>query len=513
MSLANLLLAAISQAPPVSLPAESARGFVVSPLRLEKPFRPGTPLTLTVNIENREANPIRVRTTAASARVADKDYNFAAGSHDRDCRPWLDASIAPVQIPPFGSGMVSIKVTPPRSSALRGPFWCTLNVTTDRILLGQPVPSGIAIQVPIVLTTGSAIRPDLSFQSPEVTALKGNTLVQAEVKIVNDGHAVINATAVIRGLGSGRSVFQQQLRGRHIFPKLSRRFNWSVGRSLPDGRYAALVEFDLKGRRLRTAPTLFGVRGGKTIRESDPVFLTIPPVSFQPTGIIETLAAKGSKSVAVQISNSSDRTISLRLGIKAVGQTEQGSLDVLNEAIGQGFTAVLSQPQLKLSPRGSARLRLDLKVDAAAKGERWFALTATEETGASALSEPMFGSLTVEGTESPGLSLTPINWVAPSGRPTMFKFYIINTGNLAMSPVGQAVLTKDGTGTGIRLSTPSLPAGGLLPKAKVLLEQLVPGNLAPGKYTLSLSFLYGRTPAGQPLTANLQSKVTVGGKK
>lgn len=489
--------------------AEPVGGMIVSPLRIEREVKLGSQQTASLTIENLEPTPILVRVTPSPAMVADLDYNFAGRTHDRDATPWLLASPAPLRIEPLGKGVIDLRFAVPRRLALRGPFWVIAGISSDLLLEDGPRPSRVALQVPIVFSAGASPKPDLAFGSPELETDGEAQSFRATVRMGNEGHVVLDAMATVRALGSSRVVWQRRYSDRHIFPNKDRRFSWDIVPALPDGRYLAVADYDLGSRRLRSAQTTFGVSKGRIVDSTDPEFLSIPPVTFTPGSVVETARPRSVRSLSLQISNAADRPVTLVLAVRPVGQTEQGTLDVLDGPLPPGWEAELNRERVTLRPRGTARLRLRLSCTSEAVGERWFAVTASDPERGNAIPEPLFGSLTAEGTGAAALEVEPIGWTPSSGPPTAFRFRLKNTGDLALSPVGQAALFKQGASTGTRLAAPGIVAGGLLPKAEVTAELMLPPKLEPGDYTLVLSYLFGKTADDKPLTASLQSKVTI----
>ena len=194
--------------------------------------------------------------------------------------------------------------------------------------------------------------------------------------------------------------------------------------------------------------------------------------------------------MAVKFTNQTDSPLVLNLTPHRLSQASNGLLQVLEDSSLGNLVVTLSSPTVTVPARRTANVRVQVAVDAAAKGDSWFAISAVSQAGDS-MSEEVYGSVSVPNTGIPKIEVTSGQIGKVGDIPISVDYEVRNTGNMALLPKVSASVLEAGLTPIAKLEVPLLGDGGILPGVTLKNRVMLPPNLKAGAYTVRLEYQIG----------------------
>ncbi len=441
------------------------------------------------------ANPGRRR---SSARLEIKSYVpqewiYTAQedeAHERDAAVWFSDRDVNIEYTPGLRKPTKFKYSVPRGTA-PGSYWCMLKFSPRPE--GAANRSKIIVQIPIVMTVGRG-KPVIQVSSPildsESSGLFGTSMnVQLPLENIGVYLAIVGANGIIRDLSTGRTVAELKVDDNNLMPGTKRYLNMSTPQ-LSDGRYKITVKTELGSRLLPAVSSEYLVVNGKAQTLSEAATLQLAPLTVDPPAFSVEAPSGSARQQALRLTNLSDRTLVVDIATQAVEQPASGSIGLSEADFPAGLVVSVAPQTVTLRPHSAASVRVTMRIERDAIGEKWFGLSLSERGNTQALAETVLGSAGVSGTLKPMLEVIKPQVQFAGKRPVAVSFSVKNTGNQALQLQPRAVVLAGGVKMVARLEVAIQSSGGILPGVELPNLVQLPPDLAPGDYIVDIIYPY-----------------------
>ena len=469
---------------------DSIGGLTFSPLIYRVTAKAGEKGVLQFDITGAQRTNVTSKVKLWSCTFTDGTYTAVLGNpHRRDCSSWFKGAKEISQVIKAGS-RAGLNVPYQVPTTAYGVYWAMLTF--------EPTPvgsenSGVTLryEVPIIFSIGKGIVPNIRVGTPRASGTSGATELAIPMQNVSEGHAIVGASAEIRGLLTGALIEKMAIDDRNILPGTKRDIIFRVNKKLTDGVYKVTANAEIGRRRLPTIVSQFRVNQGQVEMVTKETLYGVTPVIVEPGGFDMILPAGAQSYKSINFQNISNKQITVQLTPHNVVQGESGTIGVGEGAVPGNLGVSIEPKELTLPPKGRAAARVIVHTSPESKGDSWFGISIVEVGNAEAFSQQLLAAVSIKNTlkamvEVEGLSVQN----DMKGNPLLYTFYIKNSGNCNLAP--EITCGVEDVKGGLKASLePRIPGGGaMLPSSRFKGTVMMPPGLPVGDYVFVLKVNY-----------------------
>ncbi|HEY3780808.1 MAG TPA: hypothetical protein VGL56_06980 [Fimbriimonadaceae bacterium] len=496
-------MALFSMALPAVVSAQGLSGMTISPLMFRNQVGAGQKATLQLQVQNLQQDSLNIRLSVQPVEFDDWTYNPKfGGTPAHDCSNWFTSPELNQIVLPNNQGLLNLPMKVPHIRP--GVYWCEVRVSPH--FQNDPSTINPEYQIPVILFVGSQPRPSLKLGTPKLVL--DNKVEQIEVPFENpsEGFTVIGATVELRQAATGRVIGTYYDLDRNLYPGTKRNLVFSVG-ELGEGQYLITSKPQAGTRSFSPMAARFNVTKTGISEASANETYELSPITFDPASILVQMPAGGERSAVLHVINNSSKPTAVKIEVRALSQGMDGAFDV-GTTPPIGPLVVTADPEtVQLDPGRTASVRIAISTSKDATGDLWFGVSAGSQDSHE-ISEQIYGNIRLPGG-IPKLDLKQTEIKKIGQYPYFIGFEIANSGNMSLKPIPFAQVLEQGLTPVANLQVPVIGGGGILPGSVLRNSILLPPNLKPGVYSVSIKYQYG-----QDLFATLNVPITIpaGGK-